>query len=66
MEFVRQQMQTALMTLTSCGTNDIGANSRKNPLEAWQRLQKRCDPTIISPGRCSLLELQSGIVRRQS
>ena len=68
LEFVLQQMHTALMALTSCEADDIVANSRKNPLEAWQRLQKRCDPTtggrkrnhlrtIISPGRCSLLEL---------
>ena len=52
--------------------NDIVANSRKNPLEAWRRLQKRHDPTtggrkrnflrtIISPGRCSLLDRQAGI-----
>ena len=56
--FVLQQMHTALMALTSFEANDIVANSRKNPLEAWRRLQKRCDPTtgtIISPGRCSLL-----------
>ena len=35
---VLQQMHTALMALTSC-VNDIVANSRKNPLEAWRRLQ---------------------------
>ena len=57
--------------------NDTVANSRKNPLEAWRRLQKRYDPTtggikrnllrtIISPGRCSLLELQAGIERWES
>ena len=40
-----QQMHTALMALTSCEANDIVANSRKNPLEAWRRLQKRYDPT---------------------
>ena len=68
LEFVLQQMHTALMAITSCEANDIVANSRKNPLEAWLRLQKRHDPTtggrkrnllrmIISPGRCSLLEL---------
>ena len=55
--------------ITSGEANDIVANSRKNPLEALQRLQKRYDPTtggrkinllrtIVSPGRCSLLELQ--------
>ena len=49
-------------------------NSRENPLEAWRRLQKRHDATtggrkrnllrtVISPGRCSLLELQAGIER---
>ena len=72
LEFVLQQMYTALMALTSYEANDILANSRKNPLEAWRRLQKRFDPTtggrkrnllrtIISLGRCSLLELQAGI-----
>ena len=65
-------MHTALMTLTSYAPNDIVANSLKNPLEAWWKLQKRYDPTtggrkrnllrmIISPGRCSLLELQAEI-----
>ena len=44
-EFVLQQMHTALMTLTSYEANDTVANSRKNPLEAWRRLQKRFDPT---------------------
>ena len=74
LEFVLQQMHTALMALTSCEANDIVANLWKNPLEAWRRLQKRYDPTtggrkrnllltIISPGRCSLLELQAGIER---
>ena len=72
MEFVLQQMHTALMALTSYEANDMVANSRNNPLESWRRLQKRYDPTtrgrkrnllrtIISPGRCSLLELQAGI-----
>ena len=72
-----QQMHTALMALTSCEANDIVANSLKNLLEAWRRLQKRCDPTtggrkrnlmrtIISPGRCSLLELQAGVERWES
>ena len=45
LEFVLQQMHTALMALTSCEANDIVANSRKNPLEAWRRLQNRYDPT---------------------
>ena len=77
LEFVLQQMHTALMALTSCEANDVVANSRKNPLEAWRRLQKRYDPTtggrkrnllrtIISPGRCPLLELQAGIERWES
>ena len=61
LEFVVQQMHTALMALASYEANDIVANSRKKPLEAWRRLQKRYDPTtggrkrnllctIISPG----------------
>ena len=67
-------MHTALVALTSYEAHDIVANSRKNPLETWRRLQKRDDPTtggrkrhllctIISPGRCSLLELQAEIER---
>ena len=65
------------MALTSFEANDIVATSRKNPSEAWRRLQKRYDPTtggrkrnllrtIISPGRCSLLELQAGVERWES
>ena len=72
LEFVSQQMHTALMALTSYEANDTVANSRKNPLEAWRRLQKRYDPktggrkrnllrTILSSGRWSLLEL--GVLR---
>ena len=45
LEFVLQQMHTALMALTSCEANDLVANSRKIPVEAWRRLQKRYDPT---------------------
>ena len=45
LEFVLQQMHAALVALTSYEANDIVANSRKNPLEAWRRLQKRYDPT---------------------
>ena len=45
LEFVLQQMRTALIALTSYEATDIVANSRKNPLEAWRRLQKRYDPT---------------------
>ena len=77
LEFVLQLMHTALMAFTSCEANDIVANSRKNPLEAWRRLQKRCGlttggrklnllRTIISSRRCSLLELQAGIERCES
>ena len=77
LEFVLQQMQTALVALTSYEANDIVANSRKIPLEAWRRLQKRYDPTtggrnrnllrtIFSLGLCSLLELQAGIERWES
>ena len=44
-EFVLQQMHTSLMALTSYEAKDIVANSRKNPLEVWRRLQKRHDPT---------------------
>ena len=44
LEFVLHQMYTALMALTSYEANDIVTNSRKNPLEAWRRLQKRYDP----------------------
>ena len=70
-------LETALMALTSYEANDIVAQSRKNPLEAWRRLQKRYDPTtggrkrhllrtIISLERCSLLEFQAGIERWES
>ena len=72
-----QQMHTALMALTGYEANDIAANSRKNPLEGWRRLQKRYDPTtggrsrnllrtIISLGRCSFLEVQARIKRWES
>ena len=68
---------TALVALTSYEANDIAASSRKNPLEAWRRLQKRPDSTaggrkrnhlrtIVSPARCSLLELQAGMDRWES
>ena len=45
LEFVLQQMHAALMVLTSYEANDMVANSRKDPLEAWRRLLKRYDPT---------------------
>ena len=65
------------MPTTSGEAKDIVANSGKNPLEAWRRLQKRYDPTtggrkrnffrtIVSPGRRALLELQAGIERWES
>ena len=67
LEFVLQQMHTVLMALTNDEANDIVANSRKNPLEAWRSLQKRHGPTaggrIISP---LFWELQAGIGRRES
>ena len=70
-------MHAALMALTSCEANDMVAYSRKNPLEAWRRLQKRYDPltggrnrnlvrAIISLGGCSLLECHAGIERWES
>ena len=34
LEFVLQQMHTALMAIRSCDASDIVANSRKNPWEA--------------------------------
>ena len=39
LEFVLQHMHTALMAITRYEANDIVANSRKNLLEAWRRLQ---------------------------
>ena len=46
LEFVLQQMHTALLALTSYEANDIVAISVKNALEAWRGLQKRYDSTI--------------------
>ena len=74
LEFILQHMHETLMTLTSQEANDIVANSRMNPLEALRRQEERYDPTAggrnrnilrtsISPGRCSLQELQAGIER---
>ena len=37
LEFVLEQMHTALVSLTSQEAKDIVANSRKSPLEAWRR-----------------------------
>ena len=77
LEFMLQQMHTALIALTSCEPSDNVPNSRNNPSAAWRRLQKRYDPTkggrnrnflrtTISLGRCSLVELQAGIERWES
>ena len=77
LELILQHMHELLRTRTSQEANDIVANSRKNPLEAWRRLYERYDPTggerkrnvlrtIIFPGRCSLQELQAGIERWES
>ena len=77
LEFVLQQVHTALMARTIYEANDIVANSRQSPLKAWQRGQKRYDPTtggrkrhlfctIIYRSGCSLLELQAGIERWES
>ena len=76
-EFVLQQMYTALMALTRCEADDNAANPWKKPLEAWRKLQNRWDPetggrkrdllrTIISPAKCSLLELRARIERWES
>ena len=35
LEFVLQQMHAALMAVTSYEANEIVANSRKDPSEAW-------------------------------
>ena len=66
-----------LTDITIGEAKDIVANSRKNPLETWRRLQKRPDSTaggrkrnhlrtIVSPERCSLLEIQAGMERWES
>ena len=63
LEFVLQQVHEMLRTCPSQEANDIVANSRNNPVEAWRRLHERYDPSagerkrnlfraIISPGRC--------------
>ena len=55
LEFVLQEMHAELMALTSYEANDIVANSRKNPLEAWR--WKETEPsahdhlgTVLSSG----------------
>ena len=60
LEFVLQQMHTALMALTNYEANDIVANSRKNPLDAWLRLQKRYDPTTGGKKRHLMRTISSG------
>ena len=74
---LRRTWSEKWMALTSNEANYIVANSRKNPLEAWWRLQKRFDSTtggrkqnllrtVSTLGKCSLLELQAGIERWES
>ena len=74
LELILQHMRETLMTCTSQEANDIVANSRKNPLEACRLQHERYDlvgegrkrhisRTIMSLGRCPLLELQAGIER---
>ena len=45
LDFTLQQMHTMHTDLTSDEAKGVVANSEKNPLEAWRRLQKRFDPT---------------------
>ena len=77
LEHILQHTHETFVTRTSQEGNDIVANSRKNPLEAWRRLHERYDPTgggrkrnilrtIISLEPCCLLELQAGIERRET
>ena len=76
LEFALQHMHTAIIALKIYEANGIVANSRKNPLEAWWRLQKRFDSTTggrktkpsahVQFSRCSLLEFQAGIERWES
>ena len=70
LEFVLQQLHTALMAPTNYEANDIVANSRKNPLEAWRRLQDRRKEMKLSAHDqfswtvLSLLELRTlGVLR---
>ena len=55
LEIILQQMHTMLTDLTTGEANDIVANSRKNPLEAWRRLQKRYHPTTGRKKDCPQL-----------
>ena len=45
LEFVLQYMHTALKAVTSYELHNHAATSRKNPFEAWRRLQNRNDMT---------------------
>ena len=45
LEFILQQRHTVLTDITIGEAKDIVANSRKNTLETWRRLQKRPDST---------------------
>ena len=74
---IPQQTHSMLTDHTSGEANDIVANLRKNTLEAWRRPQKSPNSTaggrkknllrtIVSAERCSLLELQAGMGRRES
>ena len=56
LEFVLQQMHTALMALTSYEANDIAANSPTTGGRKRNLLRM-----ITSPRLCSLLELQAGV-----
>ena len=44
LEFVLLQMHTALVAFSRYEANDVVANSRINPSEAWRRLEKLFDP----------------------
>ena len=66
LEFVLQQMHTALMALTIYDANDIVANSQKRYDPTTGGRNRNLLRTIISPERCSLLELQAGIERWES
>ena len=59
LERVLQQMHTVLTALTRYEANDIVANSRKNPFDAWRGLQKRYDPTTGGRGRNLLRTITS-------
>ena len=66
LEFVLQQMHTALMALTSCEANDIVANSPKNPLEAWRSDDRRKETKPSAHDHFSWTVLSSGNSKRRS